>query len=48
MRQKRPVPFFSKGKKEQMETIIIAGGEMNQEELMNYCDVHKRTKYNCR
>lgn len=30
-----------------METLIVAGGDINQDELVKYCKEHSRTKYNC-
>lgn len=30
-----------------MDTLIIAGGEINKEELVKYCEEHSRAKYNC-
>ncbi len=32
---------------EKMDTLIIAGGEINKEELAKYCEEHSRTKYDC-
>jgi len=29
-----------------METLIIAGGEINIEDLKNYCKAHFRANYN--
>ena len=47
MRQKKPVPLVSKGENEKMETLIIAGGDINKEELAKYCKEDSRTKYYC-
>ncbi len=30
-----------------METLIVAGGEINLESLKIYCKEHMRTKYHC-
>lgn len=30
-----------------MKTLIVAGGDINKEELTKYCKKHSRTKYDC-
>lgn len=47
MRQNRPVPLVSKGENEEMETLIIAGGDINKEELARYSKEYSRTKCDC-
>ncbi len=47
MRQNRPVPLVSKGENEEMETLIIAGGDIHKEELAKYSKEHSRTKSDC-
>ena len=36
MRQNRPVPLVSKGENEEMETLIIAGGDINKERFRSF------------
>lgn len=30
-----------------MDTLIVAGGEVNLKQLDNYCKKHKRSNYDC-
>lgn len=30
-----------------MNTLIVAGGEIKQEQLIKYCEEHRRPKYHC-
>lgn len=35
------------GRELKMDTLIIAGGDINKEELTKYCKEHSRAKYDC-
>ena len=47
MKQEGQVCFVSKGENGKMDTLIIAGGDINKEELAKYCEEHSRAKYYC-